>query len=75
MRYLFEGPTDMELRYKMFDVAGDTRCTIWCRTLTEVLNAKLYTIRDSIEPYKEELDLMEEAETLEELKLLILLRG
>ena len=75
MWYLFEDPTDMELRYKMFNVAGDTRCTIWCRTLTEILDCKLYSTQHNIEYFIAELDLVEEAETLEELKLLILLRG
>ena len=75
MWYLFEDPTDMELRYKMFNVAGDTRCTIWCRTLTEILDCKVYSTQHNIEYFIAELDLVEEAETLEELKLLILLRG
>ena len=75
MWYLFEDPTDMSMRYKMFNVAGDTRCTIWCRTLTEILDCKVYSTQHNIEYFIEELDLMEEAETLEELKLLILLRG
>ena len=75
MWYLFEDPTDMSMRYKMFNVAGDTRCTIWCRTLTEILDCKVYSTQHNIEYFIAELDLVEEAETLEELKLLILLRG
>ena len=75
MWYLFEDPADVELRYKMFNVTSDTRCTIWCHTLTEVLDCKVYSTQHNIESFIETLDLMEEAETLEELKLLILLRG
>lgn len=75
MWYLFEDPTDVAMKYKMFNVAGDTRCTIWCRTLTEILDCKVYSTQHNIEYFIAELDLVEEAETLEELKLLILLRG